>query len=247
MGNKFYVYALVNPITKLPFYIGKGTKKRCFDHLNGKIRGENCYKDHTIDKIRSQGFEPTISILKENLTEQMAYEFEEELILTYGRKTHEENGILTNICLSKRPPSQKGKKFSDETKEKMSKATKGKRKGPMSQETKDKLSMLNKGKLNPNYKRNPEIPAWNKGLTKETDERVIKYTRNSGNWNRGLTKETDNRIAERSEKMKFFWETEKGKLVLEETAKKIGDKLRGKKRGSAPLLKAWETRRKKNS
>ena len=30
---KYYVYLLVNPITKSPFYVGKGEGNRVFDHL----------------------------------------------------------------------------------------------------------------------------------------------------------------------------------------------------------------------
>lgn len=58
----------------------------------------------------------------------------------------------------------------------------------------------NKCYNNPNRTR-----AWNYGLTKETDERIMKYTNTrienikSGdivNWNKGLTKESDKRIME---------------------------------------------------
>ena len=31
---KFYVYLLINPETKTPFYVGKGQGNRVFDHLN---------------------------------------------------------------------------------------------------------------------------------------------------------------------------------------------------------------------
>jgi hypothetical protein len=62
----------------------------------------------------------------------------------------------------------KNKHLSEETKQKLSKKMKG-RSGPnknkhLSEETKQKLSKLRKGKI-----------PWNKGLTKETDERIKKY------------------------------------------------------------------------
>jgi len=52
-------------------------------------------------------------------------------------------------------------------------------------------------------------PAWNKGLTKETDERVKQNTENSSksllgrkSWNEGLTAKTDVRLAETGKKIK---------------------------------------------
>jgi len=58
--------------------------------------------------------------------------------------------------------------------------------------------------------------AWNKGLTKETDERVARYTKvmkktksekEISAWNKGLTKETDERVARYTKVMK---KTKKG-------------------------------------
>jgi len=52
-------------------------------------------------------------------------------------------------------------------------------------------------------------PAWNKGLTKETDERVKKYVENSSkslkgrkSWNEGLTTKTDERLAKSGKKIR---------------------------------------------
>lgn len=33
--NRFYVYALIDPINRIPFYIGKGAGSRAYDHLKG--------------------------------------------------------------------------------------------------------------------------------------------------------------------------------------------------------------------
>lgn len=42
--NKYYVYGLVDPVTKKIFYIGKGFRLRLFDHvgkMNIKIAAQN--------------------------------------------------------------------------------------------------------------------------------------------------------------------------------------------------------------
>ena len=63
-----------------------------------------------------------------------------------------------------------------------------------------RMSENQKGEKNHQFKK----PSWNRGLTKETDERVKKYTetqietKNKTHpvaWNKGLTKEDDERIA----------------------------------------------------
>lgn len=66
---KFYVYAYCDPIDDEIFYIGKGVKNRCFDHL--KLSGEN-EKYACITKIREAGYEPRIDILAFGLDEEQA-------------------------------------------------------------------------------------------------------------------------------------------------------------------------------
>ena len=84
--------------------------------------------------------------------------------------------------------------------------------------------------------------AWNKGLTKETDERIKSV------WNKGLTKETDERVKRIGEKLKgrkytdetlkkmsksmkgrIPWNKGKTGIYTDETLKKIGDAQKGKK------------------
>lgn len=81
---------------------------------------------------------------------------------------------------------------------------------------KSSLSLKGKNKI---YKGNGfkkgNIP-WNKGLSKETDERIISNSKNTSvglkkayalgeikSWNKGLTKETDKRVRETSKTMKM--------------------------------------------
>lgn len=109
----YYVYALIDPRNEQPFYIGKGTGNRAKTHLYSKRtkKDSNLFKENKIDKIRSEGHEPEVRILVDNLEESAAYDMEREYIHKYGRK--EDGGILTNLCEDNRPPSIRGKKYTE--------------------------------------------------------------------------------------------------------------------------------------
>jgi len=92
-SKRFYVYALLNPIDDVIFYIGKGSGKRAYDHLKPSGWGNNSHKKHKIELIRKNGKEPVVLFLYENLEEKIAYELEIQEI-----KKYRENGIkLTNL------------------------------------------------------------------------------------------------------------------------------------------------------
>jgi hypothetical protein len=143
----YFVYQLLDPITNLPFYIGKGKNDRAKTHLWGTSKSNNPRKDKKILEIRASGYEPIIQYLYENLTQDDAYLKEEHLISQHGRIGFEKYGILVNIKKDARPPSQKGKTriFTEEHRRKLSESLKGKSK---------------------------KVAPWNKGLTKNTDNRV---------------------------------------------------------------------------
>jgi len=97
----YYVYALIDPRTDLPFYIGKGKYQRAWKHLR---ETKNTYKNNKIRFLKKNGYEIPIIKLYENLDEGTAYYMETLLILKYGRYGKDENGILTNVIIQMKPP-----------------------------------------------------------------------------------------------------------------------------------------------
>lgn len=138
----YYVYRLIDPRDNKTFYVGKGSGDRAYSHQAFRDSNKNIHKDNTIRKIHSAGLEVVIEFEHEGITdEDQAYLLEEQLIQTIGLEN------LTNICTGSNPPSQKGRTF------------------VMSEETKAKISKAHKGK-----KKNYDV--WQKGKTKETDPRL---------------------------------------------------------------------------
>jgi hypothetical protein len=125
--DNFYVYLLMDPICNLPFYVGKGSKNRAYDHFNPKKSSKRVRKK--IKNLYDVGVVPNVLFFKTNLNENEAYQLEKDLIIKYGRRGIDKNGILENICPDNRPPNCIGRKHSEETKKKMSKNNKGKNKG----------------------------------------------------------------------------------------------------------------------
>jgi len=114
----YYVYQYIDPRNNLPFYIGKGKEKRYQAHLFETAKNtENLKKYAYIQGLRNKGLMPTIEIVLDNLSEEQAYHLEESLIIKYGRKDIDPDGILTNICLGNKPPRQI---WSDERKQEQS-------------------------------------------------------------------------------------------------------------------------------
>ena len=120
----FYVYQYVNPVTNLPFYIGKGQGKRAYDHL--KMVKRNTDKNACTmfcEKLINSGIEPQIVFVHYDNDEDVIYDLESQLIKKYGRLGLEPDGILVNK--SKGGKRNSGWHHTDETKNLMSKAKLG--------------------------------------------------------------------------------------------------------------------------
>lgn len=94
----YYVYALKDPRTSpaQPFYIGKGTGTRAYDHL---VRPDDSLKGERIRDILAAGKEVIVAHLVEQLTETEALRLEAELISAFG--VISAGGMLTNAVLPK--------------------------------------------------------------------------------------------------------------------------------------------------
>ena len=83
---KYYVYALVNPKTNKPFYIGKGNGNRVFMHKEDAIKGDSkTLKLDIIREIKNEGLEVNHLIIRHGLTEKESFEIEASLI-DFGNK-----------------------------------------------------------------------------------------------------------------------------------------------------------------
>lgn len=91
--SPFYVYALKDPRTKpaRPFYIGKGTGNRAWEH---QAKVDDSEKGKVIEAIHAAGMNVLHTLISDGLTEEQALKIEAELISAFGIRS--QGGLLTN-------------------------------------------------------------------------------------------------------------------------------------------------------
>tara|TARA_B100000749_G_scaffold208292_1_gene163320 strand:+ start:432 stop:1007 length:576 start_codon:yes stop_codon:yes gene_type:complete len=91
--SPFYVYALKDPRTKpaRPFYIGKGTGNRAWEH---QAKVDDSEKGKVIEAIHAAGLNVLHTVISGGLTEEQALKIEAELISAFGIRS--QGGLLTN-------------------------------------------------------------------------------------------------------------------------------------------------------
>jgi len=195
---EFYVYALFRPWNGVPCYVGKGKGSRWVRHEKLADRHNN---DHLAAIFKKAGGPIPRVKIRENLTENEAFELEKSLIAVLGRHP---NGVLANKTdggdgvsgviqspetRKKRSESLKnhvvsnetrekirqghiGRKFTKERSEAMSKARTGR---SLSLETRKKMSVSRKGfTLSPESR--AKLSATKKGKAVHTEESKAKMS-----------------------------------------------------------------------
>jgi hypothetical protein len=197
----YYTYAYLRE-DGTPYYIGKGRNNRAFKKSKGEIIPPK-------DKSR-------IIFLKQNLTEEEAFNHEIYMIVVFGRKDLG-TGILRNKTNG--GDGSSGLVRSKESRRKQSEALKGKL---QSEKTKRKRSEALKGQNNPNF---------GKSFSKETIRKMSEAKKG-----KSYSEETRRKLSEAKkgkslseEHKKKLSEVMKGKLQSEEHKRKLSEIKRGKK------------------
>lgn len=230
--NIYYVYGLVDPTTNVVFYVGKGKCNRMFSHVRavkyGRIPNGNNHLFNKIQKLLINSIEPTYVLYGQSLTEDAAFSLEEATIADIG---------IDNLC-NLWSSGQLGRTPSSETLAKKSASMKGRKMGPRSEETKQKIRDKLQGRS-----RGPTSDATKKKISDATTGK-----------RKTLTDEDRQHQRDRLETIKSapgykerHSDSMKGRVVSEETRKKIGDAHRGKTISEEHKQRLRESRQKEQN
>lgn len=122
--KQYYVYQHIREDKNEIFYIGIGTKSKQDLKYNTYRRASCIHKDNNIWLKIVAKTNWKFEILFESDDRREVEQMEIDLISKYGRKCCEQTGILANLTLG--GESNKGHKFTDEQRKKISDAQKGK-------------------------------------------------------------------------------------------------------------------------
>lgn len=132
----YYTYVLIDPVTRQPFYVGKGTGNRMYHHWrnrNAKNIGNPVVKQK-LKQIEVQNLKPIYERVLFNVDEKTALYKEQELIQLYGRLD-----IGTGILCNFTDGGERGSSsWSPQTRKRKSEYELARKKGrPVSQHTLD--------------------------------------------------------------------------------------------------------------
>lgn len=209
--NEFYVYALYDPRTNIPFYVGKGKGRRCYDHNSENDKKPNPKKRELINAIQADGFILTVKFIEKDLEENEAFMVETAWIRNLGRMD-ENAGPLFNLTNGGEGTS--GYKHSEKTKQKMRERMTG---HIVSKETRQKLSQVSKGNKSWAGKTHSEE-------TKRKQSAALKGRVLSEEHKRNISKAKQNISRETKQKLS---QAAKKRIMTEETKQKHRERMKG--------------------
>ena len=216
-NREFYVYEHIRLDNMTCFYIGKGKGDR-IDVLTRNKHHDNISNKHGHVAV----------IIKDNLTEEEAFELERDIIEYYvftlgygidikGYRNIENNEFLTNMTFGGEGVS--GIKRSEEHKKKISEANKGRKR---SEETRKKISKGNKGKKqSEEAKRKMSEAKKGRKHSEESKQKISESLKGIKHpmYGKNFSEETKLKMSK----------AKKGKKLSEEHKKKLSEAYKGRK------------------
>ena len=126
INDRYFVYAYFEPEAVKPFYIGKGCGNRHLIHLTRSVMdSDDSFFHKKLRKMLDSGILPIVRKLLENLSEQEALIKEKLFIRIYGRQDIGTGCLCNHTDGGDQPPNQTGFCHTQETKDRIGKASLG--------------------------------------------------------------------------------------------------------------------------